>query len=137
MKKQETAKKMPKGKMVAWATRPISLGAITIIIGFFSLYCTNTLGLSPALVGSLLMASKIFDGITDLIAGWIVDNTNTRWGKGRPYELCIIGAWICMWALFTVPENGGSSDSQCGYSSCIRWCFPSFQPCSMLVRQYI
>ena len=93
------------GKMIAWQTRPISLGAITIIFGYLSLYCTDMLGMPAALVGTLLMASKIFDGITDLIAGWVVDNTNTKLGKGRPYELCLIGAWVCTYALFAASDG--------------------------------
>ncbi|WP_050640263.1 MULTISPECIES: MFS transporter [Clostridia] len=99
--------KVPISKLFAWPTRNISAGAVVIIIGYLSLYCTDTLGMSPALVGSLLMASKIFDGVTDLIAGYLVDNTKTKWGKGRPYEFCIIGLWICTYALFAVPEQWG------------------------------
>ena len=88
------------GKMLAWQTRPISLGCATIIIGYLSRYCTNALGMPAALVGTLILASKIFDGVTDLVAGWLIDNTNTKLGKGRPYELSIIGVWVCMYALY-------------------------------------
>ena len=96
---------VPFGKIIAWGTRPIALGAVTILTMYLSLYCTDTLKMPAALVGSLLMASKIFDGITDLLAGWLVDNTNTRWGKGRPYELCIIGVWICTFAMFAASDK--------------------------------
>ena len=96
------------GKLLAWQTRNISAGCVTIIMGYLMLYCTNALKMSPALVGGLLMASKIFDGVTDLAAGYIVDNTNTRFGKARPYEFCIIGLWICTYALFAVPETWGT-----------------------------
>ena len=92
-------------KLVAWQTRPIALGAITIIIGYFSIYCTDTLGMNPAVVGTLLMASKVLDGVTDLVAGYVVDNTKTRWGKARPYEICILLALACTVLLFsTSPE---------------------------------
>lgn len=113
MKKTREQKKMdpnrvPVGKLFAWPTRDISAGAVAlIIVGYFSLYCTDVLGMAPALVGSILMASKIFDGVTDLAAGYFVDNTKSKWGKGRPYELCIIGVWICTYALFSVPEQWG------------------------------
>lgn len=92
--------KVSLGKILAWNTRPLALGAVTIIIGYLSMYCTDRLGMPAVMVGTLLMASKIFDGVTDLFAGWIVDNTNTRWGKGRPYEFGLIGAWICLYGLF-------------------------------------
>ena len=99
--KEQDPNKVPFGKLLAWNTRPIALGSITIIIGYFSIYCTDTLGMNPALVGTLLMASKILDGFTDLIAGYFVDNTKTKWGKARPYEICIILAWLGTVLLFS------------------------------------
>ena len=96
---------VPFGKLLAWQMRPISLGAVTIITMYLSLYCTDTLGMPAALVGTLLMASKIFDGVTDIFAGWLIDNTKTKWGKARPYELSIIGVWICMFALFATSDT--------------------------------
>lgn len=92
---------VPFGKLFAWNTRPIALGAVTIIIAYLSIYCTDTLGMPAVLVGTLLMASKIFDGITDIFAGWLIDNTKSRWGKGRPYEFSIVGVWICMFLMFS------------------------------------
>ncbi|MDR2658301.1 MAG: MFS transporter [Oscillospiraceae bacterium] len=91
------------GKMFAWQSRAISIGANLMIFGFLSLYCTDYMGISAGLVGLLLMVSKIFDGFTDLIAGYIVDRTNTKLGRGRPYELCIIGVWLCTWLMFSCP----------------------------------
>lgn len=90
------------GKLLAWSSRQIALGSATIVIGYLSMYCTNMMGMSAALVGTLLMASKIFDGVTDLFAGWLVDNTRTKLGKGRPFELCLIGVWLCMYMLFAM-----------------------------------
>ncbi len=43
--------------------------------------------------------------MTDIFAGWLVDNTKTKWGKARPYELSIIGVWICMYALFATSDT--------------------------------
>lgn len=93
------------GKFLAWQSRGVSFGALMIVTGYISIFCTDTLKMSPALVGTLLMASKIFDGITDILAGYLVDNTNSRWGKGRPYELCIIGSWLSTLLLFYTPAQ--------------------------------
>ncbi|WP_026670172.1 MFS transporter [Butyrivibrio sp. AE3006] len=101
----EKSQKISVGRLLAWNTRPISFGTVTILMGYLSMFCTDSLKMSPVLVGTLLMASKIFDGLTDLIAGWIVDNTNTKLGKGRPYELCLIGTWVCTYALFASNVN--------------------------------
>ncbi len=103
--KKADPNRVPVWKVFAWQTSPISAGAVAIIMGYLMMYCTDVLGMSAALVGSLLMASKIFDGVTDLVAGWLVENTHSRLGKGRPYGLCLIGVWVCTYALFAVPER--------------------------------
>jgi probable glucitol transport protein GutA len=92
--------RLPIGKFFAWKTRDISQAAVAIVMGFLTLFCTDFLGIEPAVLGTLLMASKIFDGVTDLLAGFLIDNTKTRFGKGRPYEFCVIGLWLCTLLLF-------------------------------------
>ena len=107
---QVPVKKAPKDKvgawrMVAWQSRAISISCNVLILGFLSIYCTDTLKIPAALVGTLLMATKLFDGVTNLVAGVIVDKTNTKLGRARPYELSIIGVWICTWLLFACPPG--------------------------------
>lgn len=98
--------KLPVGKFFAWKSRDVSLAAVTVIVsGYLAMYCTDTLGMSATAVGMLLMISKLFDGVTDLLVGYLVDNTNTKLGKGRPYEICIILEWICTFFLFFADES--------------------------------
>lgn len=88
-------------KFLAWKTRDISQACFQLIINsYFLLYCTNILHINSALVGTLLMLSKCLDIIADLAAGAIVDSTHTKLGQGRPYELCIVGAWSGVILLF-------------------------------------
>ncbi|MGN1022184.1 MAG: MFS transporter [Lachnospiraceae bacterium] len=93
------------GKLFAWGSRSASTGIATMILGYLTIYATNTMQMSPVLVGTLLLVSKLLDGVTDLFAGYIVDRTNTRWGKGRPYEWCVVGMWISTWLLFSTPAS--------------------------------
>ncbi len=93
-------------KTFGWSSRGFSLAANFIVLGYFTLYATDTLGLSASLVGTLLLVSKVFDGFSDLLAGYVVDSTRTRWGRARPYEWAILGVWLCNWLLFSVPDLG-------------------------------
>ncbi len=90
------SKHIPFWKMLAWNSRTISQGIGLMAIGFLQIYCTDTLKMNPALVGGLLVGSRLVDGFTDLLAGYVVDRTNTKWGRGRPYELCIAAMWFCI-----------------------------------------
>lgn len=96
-------------KFWTWSARDMSLAANFIVLSYLTIYCTNTLGLKPMLVGTLLMVSRVVDAITDLFAGYIVDKTNTRWGKGRPYEFAILGVWFCTWLLYSAPASASEA----------------------------
>lgn len=99
--------KLPIGRFLAWRMRDWSSAASFMIINsYLTIYCTDVAGMPPLLVGTLLMVSKILDAVGELFAGFLVDNTNTKLGKGRPWELCLIGLWISEIALFSIPANG-------------------------------
>lgn len=99
-------KKFPVGKFFAWKTSDVSAAGLNIIVtSYLTIYCTNFLGLSGTQVGSILLVSNIIDAVTDLLAGFVIDNTHSKLGKGRPYELGIIGMWICTVLMFSGPTN--------------------------------
>ena len=56
---------------------------ITLSTYFF----TDVMHLSATTLGAIIIASRIFDGVSDLIVGSLVDCTHTRWGKARPWVL--------------------------------------------------
>ena len=91
---------------MAWKSSDISAGWVSLLmLGYLSIYASDTLGVGVGTVGVLLLVSKIFDAFTDVFGGWIVDNTHTRLGKGRPYELSIFGMCICTILLFACPPS--------------------------------
>lgn len=105
-KKQKDPNKMPWYMPLAWSTRGVSLACNVVIVGYITYYCTNVLMMPATLVGTLLLVSKLFDGVTDLIAGYIVDKTNTRLGKARPYEISIVFVWLTTLLMFSCPDLG-------------------------------
>lgn len=53
-------------------------------------YLTEVVGLTNkylAIIGTLMVIFRVFDALNDPIMGTIVDNTNTRWGKFKPWIL--------------------------------------------------
>lgn len=51
---------------------------------FLLFYYTDYVHVSAATIGTIMLLSRVFDGVTDLIMGVIVDRTKSRFGKCRP-----------------------------------------------------
>ncbi len=62
-------------------------------LGVFSFFLLTAFGMDPFLAGLLGGLPRIYDAITDPIMGFISDNTQSRWGRRRPY--IFIGAIFC------------------------------------------
>lgn len=102
----------PNAKL-AWSER-IGYGAggfafnmINGIIGsFLTIYFTSTIGLNAGIIATIFAVSKVFDGISDVIVGRMVDRTKSKLGKGRSWllRMCIPFGVTTM-LLFFVPQN--------------------------------
>ncbi len=69
-------------------------------------FYTNVVGMSAALVGTILLVSRLFDGASDVIIGILVDKTNSRFGKARPWVLWMtIPYGLSAVLMFLVPAN--------------------------------
>ena len=73
---------------------------------FLMFYYTDYIGVSAAVVGSIMLFSRIFDGISDLIMGVIIDRTKSPFGKARIWILRLVIPYaIGTVLLFSVPAG--------------------------------
>ncbi len=86
-------------------------GAFVIIGTFFTVFLTKSLGMSPALAGTIPLIGKVWDAVTDPLMGNIVDRTKSRFGSKRLYILIgsIISAvtFVLMWIGFRSESTMG------------------------------
>ena len=82
----------------------------TAMSAFLLFYYTDYAGVSAMAVGTIMMISRIFDGISDIVMGVIVDRTHSRFGKARPWilRMCIPFA-ISGVLMFSVPASWTST----------------------------
>ena len=76
-----------------------------LIMNFLTFFYTDVFGLTPALVGTLFIALRVFDAISDPVMGVIADRTQSRWGRFRPWQLWVaLPIGVIGVLTFTVPE---------------------------------
>ena len=99
----EAKNRVPILQKVSFGTGHFVLNLLPGALGIFMFFLLTAFGMDPFLAGLLGGLPRIFDAITDPIMGFISDNTNTRWGRRRPY--IFIGAilsgifFIMLWQL--------------------------------------
>lgn len=72
-------------------------------------YYTYVVGISAGVAAGVMGASRIFDGISDIIMGRIVDRTHSKYGKARPWLIrMMIPMSISIVACFWVPKSWGT-----------------------------
>lgn len=77
-----------------------------IVSGFLLYYYNTVLGISATFIGILFLIARILDAVNDPFMGIIVEKTNTRMGKFRPWLLIgtVLSA-LSLYALYSVPRS--------------------------------
>lgn len=74
-------------------------------------YYTDVVGIPLVAAGMMLAIVRVLDAFTDIIAGYLIDRTNTRWGRFRPFILWGAVPLLALnFAVFSVPINWSVSE---------------------------
>lgn len=86
---------------------------------FVMIYLTNTIGLNSGIIGTLIAVSKLFDGITDIFFGTMIDRTKSKMGKARPWMFYgFFGCAITLYGVFAIPTNMGKTAQYAWFFIC-------------------
>ena len=78
----------------------------SVITGFMLIYLTNVAFLDVAACSAIIAVSKVFDGISDIVIGNIVDSTGSKLGKARSWLLRMcLPLFVFAMLLFRVPPH--------------------------------
>lgn len=107
-------KKYLKGyQKVSYASGDLASTLVVNFIGMFVLlYATNAVGMNAGIIGMLILIARIFDGVSDLVFGYIIDRFRlpSKLGKVRPWMFYAeIGVAVTLIMLFSIPEGNTSN----------------------------
>lgn len=99
--------KVPFIQKLSFGSGHLVLNLLPGALSVFSFFLLTAFGMDPFLAGLLGGLPRLYDALTDPIMGFISDNTNSKWGRRRPY--IFVGAilsgifYIMLWQMN--PEN--------------------------------
>lgn len=102
MEKEKTASGVNRAKMYQLALFPLNNGATNVyyvlILTYIATFGNNVLGIATVFASVMVTGMRVFDAVTDPIIGALMDRTDGRLGKFRPFML--IGNIIMAFAVF-------------------------------------
>ena len=89
-------------EIMMYALNNTSTNTYMLVVGYISYFLIGIVGLASVLAGSIVTIMRIWDGVTDPFVGMMVDKTNGKFGKNRPF---IVIGQIIMFATTFVMFN--------------------------------
>ena len=106
----EMHKKLKFTEKLSYGIADLPEAANSIIAAFLTIFYTDNIGLAAAAVGTMFFISKLFDGISDILAGILIDKTRTKWGKARPWLLWLsVPTGLSIALIFFIPQDGSKT----------------------------
>ena len=82
--------------------------AFSMVSSYLTVFYTDVVGLTPAVISIIMLIARIWDGVNDPMMGIIAEKTRSRWGRYRPYLLFGAPVLAIMTILaFTKPGGTG------------------------------
>jgi GPH family glycoside/pentoside/hexuronide:cation symporter len=83
-----TPRRIPLGVVVTYASPVVGVGFMFFLVNLYLLkFSTDVLFIAPGVMGLIAGISRIWDAISDPVAGYLSDKTRTRLGRRRPWML--------------------------------------------------
>lgn len=107
---EETPGKLSLKERLGYAVGDLSTNIIwTAITTFLTFFYTDIVGISAGVVGTIFLLTRFLDGVVDIGIGVLVDRTNSKHGKARPWiKWMAVPFGLSVMVLFTAPDLGNT-----------------------------
>ena len=102
--------RVPTWRIAGYALNNLATNMYMMMMMYIAYFITGWVGLGVVLAGSFSMIMRIWDGVTDPFIGFVVDRTNGKFGKNRPFMIAgnlilALASFLMFWVTPKVPEG--------------------------------
>jgi GPH family glycoside/pentoside/hexuronide:cation symporter len=100
---------LSRNELVAYALPAAGITAMFFLVSLYQLkFATDVLRLSPGAIGLVFGCARLWDAVSDPLAGWSSDRTRTRLGRRRPWLLlAALPTGTAFAAMWSPPASAG------------------------------
>jgi len=91
------------GTILSFCAPTLGVGFMFFLVGLYMTpFATDILLISPGAMGTIFLVSRLWDAVSDPIAGFLSDRTQTRLGRRRPWiaasilPICLV--YVMLWS---------------------------------------
>ncbi len=102
--------RVPLWRIGGFALNNTATNLYMFFMNYVSFYLMGWVGVAMVTASSFAMMMRLWDGVTDPIVGFLVDKTNGKFGKNRPFmvignALLCVTSYIMFHVTHLLPEN--------------------------------
>lgn len=102
--------RVPLWRIAGFALNNTATNFYLFMMNYVAYYLTGFVGVAVVTASSFSMMMRIWDGVTDPFIGFVVDKTNGKFGKNRPFMIAgniilAITSFILFHVTHLLPEN--------------------------------
>ena len=102
--------RVPLWRIAGYALNNTATNVYLMMMNYATYYLMGWVGVGMMVASSLTMMMRIWDGVTDPFVGFMVDKTNGKFGKNRPFIvigqiiLCVT-SWVAFHVTHKLPQG--------------------------------
>ena len=102
--------RVPLWRIGGFALNNTATNCYLMFMGYVAYYLGGFVGMITVLASSFSMIMRLWDGVTDPFIGFLVDKTNSKFGKNRPFMvigqvILFVTSFVLFHVTHLLPEN--------------------------------
>lgn len=101
----------------------VQAAILVVFSAYLPKFYMDVVGVPAAVLGGIILVSRVWDALIDPAMGRISDGSISRWGRRRPWMLASIAPLVAIFVLIMIPPAGLSAFGSVAWTAILLFAF--------------